>query len=211
MAERLSVAHSEGVSTMPFTKQTTALSATKQTTALSAYRVGWKPAVSLLTMGLAATLSLCSPAAHAQILANKADAFLTHAAQTPARQGWTSVIVRAADPLTEEQQRQLRATGADIYRHLPIIHSVALRVPTRHLSQLAALPFVQHLSADVAVKKNDQFTVGSSGASVAWQQNHLSGYGVTVAVLDSGVHFCNDLAQTVREGNDLLVIVANVV
>ena len=43
---------------------------------------------------------------------------------------------------------RMGALGADVYRRLPIIHSVALRVPTRNLGRLAALPFVPHLSSD---------------------------------------------------------------
>ena len=64
--------------------------------------------------------------------------------------------------------RSSASLGADVYRHLPIIHSLAVNVPTRNLEALAALPFVQHLSADVRVKKYDEFT-----------QNALSPFGMT--------------------------------
>lgn len=39
----------------------------------------------------------------------------------------------------------------------------------------------------------DEFTVGRSGADVAFSQNGLTGSGVTVAVLDSGIRYCPDL------------------
>ena len=123
-------------------------------------------------MGLAATLSLCSPAAHAQVLANKADTFLTHAVQTPTRQGRTSVIVRTRGPLTAAQQQQLQALGADVYRHLPLIESVAVSMPARNLSKLAALPFVIQLSLDAAIQKTDAFSVGSS-----WREQPMHSMG----------------------------------
>ena len=50
--------------------------------------------------------------------------------------------------LTAGQTAQLTALGADITRRLPLIGSVALRLPTHNLAKLAALPFVSHLSSD---------------------------------------------------------------
>ena len=64
----------------------------------------------------------------------------------------------------------MTALGADIVRRLPIIGSVAVRVPQRSLAKLAALPFASHLSLDGFVKKTDEFTVGSSEAGQAYSQ-----------------------------------------
>ena len=99
----------------------------------------------------------------------------------------------------------MTALGADIVRRLPIIKSVAVRVPQRSLAKLAALPFTSHLSLDGAVKKTDEFTVGSSEASQAFvttydKKNHaqttqMTGAGVTVAVLDSGIMPVADLSS----------------
>jgi len=41
---------------------------------------------------------------------------------------------------------------------------------------------------DESVQKCDEFTVGNSGADVAFSQNGLTGYGINVAVVDSGVY-----------------------
>src|SRR5205807_7178365 len=68
-------------------------------------------------------------------------------------------------------------------------------VPTRNLNKLAALPMIGHISADVSVRKCDEFTVGRSGADVAFSQSGLSGLGVTVAVLDSGIAPHRDLTD----------------
>src|SRR5579884_1019268 len=116
----------------------------------------------------------------------KSDLFLQQA-MASRKGGDCQVILQLGAPLNAERERQLQALQAVIYQHLSLIHSVAVRVPARNLAGLSALPFVTHLSADVAVKKCDEFTVGSSEANVAWQQYRLDGSGVTVAVVDSGI------------------------
>ena len=117
----------------------------------------------------------------------KSDGFLrqTLAAQ-PAR-GWQSVIAQWNGPLTPPRWRSLQALQVITYRPLPLIHADALRVPSRNLARLAALPFVRHLSADLACRKTDEYTTEATGADVASAQDGLTGAGVTVAVLDSGV------------------------
>ena len=70
-------------------------------------------------------------------------------------------------------------------------------------TKLAALPFVTHLSLDGTVQKSDDFTVGSSEANQAIATStsllgikssyQLTGKGVTVAVIDSGVAGVADL------------------
>ncbi|HLV79539.1 MAG TPA: S8 family peptidase, partial [Chthonomonadaceae bacterium] len=119
-------------------------------------------------------------------LTAKSDLFLQQAMASH-KAGDCSAILQLGAPLTAERERQLHALQAVSYKRLPLIHSVAARVPVRNLARLAALPFVQHLSADLTVTKCDEFTVGSSGASAAWQQYGLDGSGVTVAVVDSGI------------------------
>ena len=109
--------------------------------------------------------------------------------------GAASVIVRTSGPVTAAQEAQMAALGADIYRRLPIVQSVALRIPNRNLERLEALPFVSHLSLDGAVKKSDQFTVASSEANIAMQQYNVTGQGVCVAVVDSGVRQGQDLTD----------------
>ncbi len=107
--------------------------------------------------------------------------------------GACAVIAKVDGDLSDAQQAKLAAIGADVTRHLGFIHSVALTLPAHNLSRLAALPFISHLSYDGAVKKCDLFTVASSGAGAAYQQYGLTGQGVGVAVLDSGILGCADL------------------
>lgn len=123
--------------------------------------------------------------------------------------GWASVIVKLDGPLTAGENSKLSSLKVDIYRHLPLIESVAMRVPVRNLSTLASLPFAKHISYDGEVVKNDEFTFDNSGGQAAYEQYGLTGAGVGVAVLDTGVHFDNDFAQTTQGGPSR--IVANVV
>jgi serine protease AprX len=163
--------------------------------------------------GLGLLLTLCASGAilagqsgaSADPLKGKCDQFLAKNNTCGAIHGWTNVIVRVDGSLSEARLAQLKALSADPYRQLPLIHSVAIAVPTRNLERLAALPFVSHLSKDVAVRKYDEFTVGSSEAGAAWQSPYnLSGNGVTVAVVDSGVHSLLDLNVPGLLGTGLL-------
>ena len=88
---------------------------------------------------------------------------------------------------TPARLSRLRALGALDDKSLPIIHADALRLPSKNLARLAALPFIKHLSADLSCRKSDEYTVGATGADVAFAQDGLTGMGVTVAVLDSGI------------------------
>jgi len=123
---------------------------------------------------------------------NKTDAQIGQMLSAQSAPGSCAVIAKVDGDLSAVQQAKLTALGADITRHLGFIHSVALTLPAHNLSGLAALPFITHLSYDGAVKKCDEFTVASSGAGVAYQQYNLTGQGVGVAVLDSGIRSSQD-------------------
>lgn len=121
--------------------------------------------------------------------------------------GWVSVIARVATPDVMAQRRlalgpstDVRELGAYIYRHLPIARAVAVRVPRRSLARFVALSWIDHVSADLDTRKQDDFTVGGSGANIAFGSYGLSGNGVTVAILDSGISPVDDL-KTVSAGS----------
>ena len=118
--------------------------------------------------------------------------------------GSCAVIAKIDGTLSPARQKRLAALGVDITRHLGFIHSVALTLPSRNLSKLAALPFVLHLSYDGAVKKCDEFTVASSGAGTAYQSYGLTGAGVGVAVLDSGIQIKDDMMDPVMGGHRIV-------
>ncbi len=137
------------------------------------------------------------------------DPTLARAAQTarPDTRGWTSVIVQIAPGAnTQTVETATRQLGGDVTRHLTIIQSFALRVPTKNLAALAQTPGIAHISRDAQTKRHgDEFTVQHSGADTATASGlqggyGLSGSGVTVAVLDSGIRPGKDF-----ESNTLLL------
>ena len=157
-------------------------------------RRNWRlPAlVAGLTLPLAVS-ALAGPASTDQALARA----MTQKPQS----GWSSVILKVNGTFTPVQEAQITTLGGDVTRRLSIIQSLAVRVPSRNLQKLASLPFVTHLSLDGKMEKSDAFTVGSSEAgqaTVMGRYGHayqLTGQGITVAVLDSGVTPLPDLSS----------------
>ncbi len=149
-----------------------------------------------LGAGLAASagLNAAAPAA-ASPESGRVDAFVSQKLAAGPAGRWISLIVQEQGGVTSAAERQLKALGGDVYRHLPVVSSVAVRLPARSLGGLVALPWVSHVSADVPVKKNDQFTVSSSGADTAYSSYGLTGKGVTVAVVDSGIEYHQDMLK----------------
>ncbi len=135
----------------------------------------------------------------ADALHDKSDMFVVRKAESGVQKGWVSTIVRFSGTLTLAQEKQLSALSADIYRNLPIINSVALKIPARNLIKLADLPFVQRISGDLQVKKTDAFTSGHSLASTAWAQYPtLDPTHVLVGVVDSGINKVSDVQNVVK-------------
>lgn len=131
----------------------------------------------LLTLGaLLSVLPASVQAAHAKIASSP------NSGSPTAR-----VIVQWTAAPDAAQRRQVRTLGVKSDRPLPLIHADALRLPMASVKRLRALPFVRHVSPDVSCRKSDEYTVGASGADVAFAGAGLSGAGVAVAVLDSGI------------------------
>ncbi len=105
------------------------------------------------------------------------------------------LIVKTTGTLTDAQKSTLTKLGCDVYRNLPIIGSVALSAPMSNVDKLSALPFVVHVSEDAVAHKTDAFTVGSSVAGPAFTQLGLTGYGIGIAVIDSGITAVPDNQQ----------------
>jgi serine protease AprX len=170
------------------------------TSARSIRRGGFSPVrrSAALAVGAVLTttaLSLAGISANASQISDKSDLFVKQSAAHQKGHGRTSVIVRIQGELDATREASLRSLGADIYRRLPIVRSVALRLPVRNVGKLAALPFVMRISADAPVRKFDEFTVGHTGADTAFAQSAATGLGVTVAVVDSGIRAPADLSD----------------
>jgi serine protease AprX len=130
----------------------------------------------------------CQTAARGDAFTEKSDLFLSRKAGLGLKSGWSSVIVKFRGGLTSAHDVRVKALGGYVYRHLPVIGAAAVRVPNRNFARLAAMPDVERLSADLQVKKTDEFTVEHSGAGVAFDKYRLTGKGVLVAVLDAGMN-----------------------
>ncbi len=128
------------------------------------------------------------------------DAKVSALVASPAASGQVGVIARFDAPVTIADETRITRLGGDVYRHLNIVHSVAVRLPRKNLKAFAAMPHIAGLSFDGAVAKCDTFTDTSSTANVARAQYGVDGTGVTVAVVDSGIYphsdFNNGLLQS---------------
>ena len=69
------------------------------------------------------------------------------------------------------------------------------RTPSTLLRAVCAGALLTTLSGLSPSARADEFTVGRSGADVAYNQSGLNGAGVTVAVVDSGIRYCSDLTN----------------
>ncbi|MDX1935072.1 MAG: S8 family peptidase [Capsulimonadales bacterium] len=131
-----------------------------------------------------------SVSVNASAFRQKSDSFLLREVNGV---GETGVLVQLNGDLTAERARQLTRLEGKVYRDLPIIHAVALRVPRRNLTALADLEFVKRLSADSQVVKTDEFIVEGTAADKAFARFDVTGKGVGVAILDSGIDRHQDL------------------
>ena len=150
----------------------------------------------LAAAALAGLGALAAAPAHADHFSDKSDGFLKNTVKAAKVPATTLVIARLSGPLTAAQQAQLTALGATTTATLSTLNAIGITLPTASLSALANLSFITHMSQDVVMTKQDAFTVGSSGAAAAFQQYGLTGRGVTVAVIDSGVHDQADFGGT---------------
>lgn len=139
------------------------------------------------------------------------DDYISRQISLRTRDGWTSVIVKLDSKRKSEEkavQASLRALGAQTYQQLPLLNSVAMRVPNRNLEALASQPFVNHLSWDGSVKKCDEFTQESSMALQAYDKYNVNGSGVTIAVIDSGIDNNREFANSLLLGSRIKAAVS---
>jgi serine protease AprX len=162
------------------------------------------------------TLTLCGAimvlfgtphAAQAQLFGNKADLFLQADATTLPAATSENVIVQLSVAPNLAILSQISLLGGTVTQTFSAIQGLEVQIPLGNLGLLALLPVVTHISKDVPMIAHDEFTVGASGADVAFQQNNLAGDGLTVAVLDSGIKSRPDLNVW---GSSTSRVVANV-
>lgn len=105
------------------------------------------------------------------------------------------VIVQFTSDPTDEHIGKVTRKGALLKHKLSVIHGAAFSsLPAEALAQLEQDPDVAYISPDRAVQGSGlDYTPETVNAPWAWQQLHLDGTGVGVAVIDSGVYPVADL------------------
>lgn len=163
------------------------------------------PAVSSGAVGVAVAPSSADVmAAHVMTAGAPAPPPVSGARVDPAldtgSQGDVSVVVRLRPAVADLPVRQVRQLGGRITAELPLINGFAATLPRGAVQKLAADPGVEVISANRAVRPQGRAVKGGGElaprvveAPKAWSTG-LSGRGVTVALLDTGVADLPDLA-----------------
>ncbi|MDQ6918824.1 MAG: S8 family serine peptidase [Candidatus Dormibacteraeota bacterium] len=111
--------------------------------------------------------------------------------------GLTSVIIRGEAGLLVQLEHSTVLAGGTIVRELGLIDGFSARIPSAKLAAIRALPGVLAVSPDSGATFHSTYDPGSDpysmintaaavGATAAWKQG-ITGAGVDVAVIDSGV------------------------
>src|SRR6516165_4458463 len=113
------------------------------------------------------------------------------------------VMIQLVTPPSLGNLSTLQGGGASLqkqFRHFP--QTIVVTVPGGLVPMLAKLPFVKYITPVRSVKRHLELTRASVGANTAFQAG-LTGSGIGVAVIDSGIDTSNaDLAGRVVYSED---------
>src|SRR5919198_824152 len=124
------------------------------------------------------------------------------------------VIVRETAASSDQAERLVRDLGGRVTHELPIISSFSAALPAGRVTDLARSGAVIRVWADGRVRMSTDTSLLNSGTPPnknwedalglpsVWSQGYL-GWGVTVAVLDTGVSEVADLGTRVKARADL--------
>ncbi|HIE53059.1 MAG TPA: hypothetical protein EYP85_15010 [Armatimonadetes bacterium] len=108
------------------------------------------------------------------------------------------VIVQTVTRPTEADYQLVAKLQGKITHRYRCIPGFAARIPIKNLLRLSEVPRVKRISADLKLKRRLDYTVPATGADVAYESYGLTGKGIGVAVIDSGIAKHNDFGN-VRE------------
>ena len=119
----------------------------------------------------------------------KLDALVSERLQQPGR---SRVVIRGTPGAAATVAASLRGAGGRVVRDLQIVNGFAVELPNAALPAIAAIPWVERISADRVVAGTMERTGATIGASFVRQHLGYDGTGIGVAVIDSGVNAAHD-------------------
>ena len=128
------------------------------------------------------------------------------------RTGYTAselpVIVQTTAPVGADQRAAFGDLGGAVGTEFVSIQGFAGTIPSERLGELASEGWIARLSHDGGVRKMLDTAAPAIGASAEWGQYDVTGQGIGVAVIDSGVA---DHSDFVRLGPDSTPIGSRIV
>ena len=125
--------------------------------------------------------------------------------------GMTTVLVSTAGQSTGSAARAVRQVGGKVEHVLSVIKGFSARVPARSVARLSSMPGISWVSPNRSLKMLAQYGQDSGVASAvytdatraskAWGSG-VTGAGVTVALIDTGVNTSGDLGGQVVHAED---------
>lgn len=111
------------------------------------------------------------------------------------------VIIQARPGLTEQELAEIQtlvaARGEDVNLELPIVNGISTRASIATIQRAVAHEQIERIYLDREVKALLDVAGPAVNAPIAWQSN-LTGKGVTVAVIDTGIYPHPDLTKPVN-------------
>src|SRR6266446_1529952 len=103
-----------------------------------------------------------------------------------------NVIIQFRHNPSAGDHQKIHARGGALRHEWQTIHAAAYAVPSEALSSLAADPEVTYVSPDREVQGSLDYSEETINATIALQAG-ISGKGIGVAILDSGITSVDDL------------------
>lgn len=110
------------------------------------------------------------------------------------REQQQDLIVLARGPVDDAMRKDIRALGGTIRRSFDLVPGFAITIPGGKADDLSRLPWVEQVSPNRRVQALLNNSVPALGAPALWDLG-LTGRGVTVAVVDTGVDFSHPFLQ----------------
>src|SRR5712691_5422933 len=102
------------------------------------------------------------------------------------------VIIQFNQAPTAAHHQKVQSKGGVLNTKLDFIKGAHYTVPVESLDALANDPDVAYISPDREVSGSLDYVTSAVGAPIAWNVYGLTGAGIGVAIIDSGIHNNND-------------------